>query len=680
MSSFANNSAHVAGVRISPDLPETDWVLLREFVMDLPPADDRFADDADYQDDIELIRRQYVAKTARASSKLQIEATISVVADLAKQGWRFVLSNGQVIGHPPSNKGREARQVKQAQLLAQRNEQLRLSSTRQFVNEMERSRLYRDRRVSMFSLMRDGRELAENLRKAGTAPERLREVVDPYLQFVDSKSRCEHTGLRLTDIWRYFRHTWSSPYNSIPGRTMMFLVRDRAADCHPVIGLGALSSASVKLRPRDDAIGWEADSVLDEVRATPAAKVRLFEWMRTATERWLGELYRVDFVEEGLLPNDLDQAMDERVIEKLQDESKRAREVHNRLMGSGDYKKTAPTDDDGQDEHWEEQARWPLFRSKRASDFAALLSIRRILLQAADSFAPAEAVDYLIGSAAGRRTIAQVIRRAKAQSVGTCIADLTVCGAVPPYGPLLGGKLVAMLAVGPEMVSAYRRRYGRSVSIIASSMAGRPIIRPAELAFIGTTSLYGIRPCQYDRISLPLDRICGDAGDILRYEYMSATRGWGTFHFGSTTARALGAYVRAKKGGVQVNYVFGEGANPRLRALREGLALLGLDEESLLYHGNQKLIYGVRLISNLRNYLLGIETRPKYRFSMRSARGSSESIVEWWIERWLTRRLNREDASKTLQEVWIHSLVHPITHGARVALPDEDLEHETLFE
>jgi hypothetical protein len=30
------------------------------------------------------------------------------------------------------------------------------------------------------------------------------------------------------DIWRYFRHTWTYQYTSVPGRTMMFLVRDQA--------------------------------------------------------------------------------------------------------------------------------------------------------------------------------------------------------------------------------------------------------------------------------------------------------------------------------------------------------------------------------------------------------------------------------------------------------------------
>ena len=83
--------------------------------------------------------------------------------------------------------------------------------------------------------MRDGRELADGLREARTHlnngwADALANCVDPYLQFVTSENAaCAFTGLRLMDIWRYFRHTWTNQYTSVPGRTMMFLVRDRAA-------------------------------------------------------------------------------------------------------------------------------------------------------------------------------------------------------------------------------------------------------------------------------------------------------------------------------------------------------------------------------------------------------------------------------------------------------------------
>jgi hypothetical protein len=122
---------------------------------------------------------------------------------------------------------------------------------------MERRRVHDGRFVSIFSLMRDGRELASALQMARAAltngtTKPLDAIIAPYLQVAATGERCAFTGLLLQDIWRYFRHTWSNQYTSVPGRTMMFLVRDAAASHHPVIGIAALSSPIVQIRERDE--------------------------------------------------------------------------------------------------------------------------------------------------------------------------------------------------------------------------------------------------------------------------------------------------------------------------------------------------------------------------------------------------------------------------------------------
>ena len=143
-------------------------------------------------------------------------------------------------------------------------------------------------------------------------------------------------------------------------------------------------------------------------------------------------------------------------------------------------------------------------------------------------------------------------------------------------------------------------------------MAGRPVCRAAELVFIGTTSLYGQRPCQYDRISIPHAPGIADSGPGIRYEYLGRTRGIGTFQFGDQTVAELALLLAQSKRGQQVNSVFGEGVNPRLRKLRDGLDALGLSSDDLLNHGGPRLVYGVELIENTHTYLLGREKQPKF--------------------------------------------------------------------
>jgi hypothetical protein len=58
------------------------------------------------------------------------------------------------------------------------------------------------------------------------------------------------------DVWRYFRHTWSNQHTSVPGRTMLFLIRDRAGKDHPIMGIGALSSPIMSHRDHKRRSAW----------------------------------------------------------------------------------------------------------------------------------------------------------------------------------------------------------------------------------------------------------------------------------------------------------------------------------------------------------------------------------------------------------------------------------------
>ena len=59
--------------------------------------------------------------------------------------------------------------------------------------------------------------------------------------------------------------------------------------------------------------------------------------------------------------------------------------------------------------------------------------------------------------------------------------DIIVCGSIPPYNQLLGGKLVSILACSPRVISDYTHRYERQISEIASRMKGERVIRDSRL-------------------------------------------------------------------------------------------------------------------------------------------------------------------------------------------------------
>ena len=273
--------------------------------------------------------------------------------------------------------------------------------------------------------------------------------------------------------------------------------------------------------------------------------------------------------------------------------------------------------------------------------------------------------------------VKKVLRKARADRVGIAMADITVCGAVAPYNVLLGGKLVSLLAVSPEVIAAYRDKYLEQESEIASSMAGHPIVRPSELVFLSTTSLYGIGSSQYNRIQMPLERIGGVSGEKLAFLELGKSEAYGTSHFSTDTVDALVTLVQQSTNGQRVNSIFGEGVSPKLRKIRQGLDLLNLPTDSLLQHGRQRIVYGVPVARNYREFLLGMDDKPEYIFDMTTPQIGTEEIARWWTERWLSKRI---DSDNVLSKVQSHTLVQPVRHGARVILPPIESTQLSLFD
>lgn len=587
-----------------------------------------------------------------------------VLTDLVAQGWALCRDGDNVRVRPPDNDVDavvEKQRVRRQELL-KRDEQLSQPSVQRFIAEMEKPREHLGSFVSIFSLMRDGRELADRLaavrRSATDDDEDWKGAIDPYVQVVLPGPRCEHTGLRLTDIWRYFRHTWANQYTSTPGRTMYLLVRDRAARYHPVIGIAALGSAIVQIRERDNWIGWQPDKFLQMLEQEPA--LRWARWLMRRLDSGLDELYIDDLIEDGLYWPSLWDEPTEDAIDKLRTEAASRRRDHHRFARRADFK-GRPTDADD----WLRRAESDLFRSKRCLALADLLRARAALLPHLSPKASRSGLQAALADITSRRVIADVLRRAKAEAVGTEIADLTVCGAIAPYNHVLGGKLVSMLAVSPTAVRLYHKRYEQYASEIASSLAARPIRRRSNLVFVGTTSLYGSQVSQYNRLRLPAAAL-GATGDI-EFRRLGRSRSFGTSHLSSDAVSALVRLTEQSSIGVRVNSIFGEGVNPKLRKLRSGLDLLGWPSEQLLQHRRQRVVYGINLVDNLLPYLLGVEPTPQYMFPLH-AKDDVERIAQWWYDRWLSGRVTSDATLEALRD---HSLDKPVRHGGRVVLPPE---------
>jgi hypothetical protein len=577
------------------------------------------------------------ANDSHAPQALRIRVAASLLRDLIQIGWELNVDPHWIYVRPPktTNQAERKESIRQ-QLLFGRNDQLAEESNRRFLFSLERPSKYASSKP-VTDLIADGRRLVEQLNHVLSSPieqrsELLRQVCQPYLQLV-SEERDPHTNIRLIDIWRYFRHSWVTRYRSSPGRNLFYLVRDAAQPSHPVMGIAALGNTVMQLTTRDRTLGWTLDGLFDLLVRGLVSDAETLAAFRHRLE----EDYDQIFLDDLPVDRRIDYSVDDETLSRLtviEEDAQKARE--DALRGDDDRSAAKRPDDNLSLEQLQELTKTPLYRSKRARAVKEILKAYRTLASWTGS------IKMLVESEDGAWAVGVVIKQLKKRFSATSMMEITVCGAVPPYNHLLGGKLVCLMMMSPRIVRDYRERYDNVVSIIASQMAGRPIIKEPHLAFLGTTSLYTDYSAQYNRVRLPAGTV---TGQILPIEYRSLgrTEGFGSPNLSAETEQGLALLAETVKNYRNVNFMFGEGQSPKLRQLREGFAALGLNQTNLLQYGAPRIIYGVSLVGNLERVLLGVDDQPIYALDPESENAESQ-IADYWISRWLTSRLNYQPA------------------------------------
>jgi len=585
---------------------------------------------------------------------LPLRAMCLLLADLIEQGWLIKFDLGRVVVEPSGLARDNEETVEQVKLRVQRglkvgrDRQLQETSTRQFLARMERLvGRTSTKRTSVLDIIDLGTDLARSLERTLALPEgeqltSLEGVVDPVVEICEAGARCSDTGLKLIDVWRYFRHTWSHEYRPIPGRQMMILVRNRARPGRPIMGAAMLASPVMRLAARDSWIGWlrhDARSrVEDRSRCTAAFANALVDRLdRSIAEvRWddLASAAEIAEPTEAAAFRLAQRAAGYAYQREL--ELKAFYEAQD-LDGASSRPHRGEVKSAHADVDWNKASEDVLFMRKRCESLSQLLYAKHVFLSAGLTQDPERVLGPLFDDRRGQKAIDVALSELRKAGLSSRVADLSLCGAVDPYGPLLGGKLVALILASEEVRAAYASRYGGQTSLITSQMAGRPVSKPADLQVLTTTSLYGLGSSQYNRLflsaaqhkDLPFDMSWEAIG-------RSLTGGYGTSHLGDATTEALRCLSEARHDSRRVNNRFGEGTSPRLRQVREGLDTLGIESDQVLHHATPRIFYGFQLAPGAKDALLNLgETTP--------SAPSASTIAAAWRARWLLGRVRREE-------------------------------------
>lgn len=596
------------------------------------------------------------------------EASVRVISDLVRLRWR-VVERGH--GFCLENPQEEVRGRSVAELVASK-EALR-DELRPIVDEQRTSpqvsaflgRMERGGRGcrSVLELEATELELADRLGPAAALrglerTEALRSAVMPYLQRATADVDV-HTGHSLREIWRYFRFRWSIPQTPVPGRQMLYLVRDAAHPRHAVIGIASMNNCPLEMgEVRERFIGWHRRGVVERILSArkggrEALQAEL-EWLQGRIFNSLAEVEWTNLVtpEEVLEPT-------EEIVARLARRGKEFASVREKLLrelASGDragfdgtlwdLEDAPPVGDEvlqleakASVDARMHAARKQLIAKKRAHAIGRLLNARRLLALHAEDLCDPDRVEALLLMPEVITAINVVVEALKARRAGANMLEVTTCGAIGAYGQLLGGKLVALMMLSPEVAADYRAAYDRP-SIISSQMKNSPFIRDNALVYLGTTSLYVHGSSQYNRLRLPAGTIAPDQPE-LKWVPIGQTTGFGTVQFSTETARAIDALLSSRNEFRDVNSVFGEGTSPKLRKLKAGMRLIGFPPDSVLRHQQRRLIYAAPLSGEARDWLLERTTvLTSYLENPERFRSASGRIAEFWRARWLAMRLD----------------------------------------
>lgn len=587
---------------------------------------------------------------------LRLQSYLSLIKDLVTAGWKLILERNQkILIYPPdslyiSNKDiLQSKQKLRESHLARKNEQLNDEHIINFVSQMEKKRPVGNEKKSVLDLVDNGSELAIILSglkdlKDEALETSLKEVVKPELELCIEDKKCSITNLKLTDIWKYFRLTWSTELKSNTGRSLPILIRNKARPNKPVIGITQLSNAVINLTTRDNIIGWNSiDSLMKIISDGDISIEEISKRVVNQLNKSIRDIRYDDFdLSESHIKNP-----DEKFLKFLKEKLntfERELEIDRKAPRSQKVRKTFYKVDGSED--WERMSETPLFKVKRLRHLKELLEVRLYFKSLDIIKSPYSAFTTILKSKKGKILFKRALNEVKTYVNSSQIIDLSVCGAISPYSELLGGKLVTLLMTSKELRDLYKLRYKSYVSIISSKTAGKKIIRPSEIIALTTTSLYGVGSSQYNRLKLYKKNHSKLKENILWEESKELTEGYGTYHIGKKTIYLLRELYRKVSKKRQVNYDYGEGSGALFRQLVGGLRSLNLHQD-ILKHNLKRYFYICKFYGTSFNRLvLGLEE-----VNDNTPVSNVQEITEAFIQRWLIKRIRRHKTLENLSQM-----------------------------
>jgi hypothetical protein len=201
--------------------------------------------------------------------------------------------------------------------------------------------------------------------------------------------------------------------------------------------------------------------------------------------------------------------------------------------------------------------------------------------------------------------------------------DMYVCGAVPPYNDLLGGKLCALVAASREVGEHFLHRHHRRASASSPPPTQRYLLGVTTMSAFGRSSIYNGLIVRGRRLFQPI----------------GYTQGYGVQHFADDTYAAAKAYLTQTEPSRKLSG-FGTGPRVRWQVMQLVLDRLQISASRTLQHGFTKQVFWTPHWENWWHLALAPDTRRQ------GSPHSFDLLAQYWKERWLSLRASRVSAWK----------------------------------
>ena len=196
----------------------------------------------------------------------------------------------------------------------------------------------------------------------------------------------------------------------------------------------------------------------------------------------------------------------------------------------------------------------------------------------------------------------------KLQRLYNCMTAY-ILGAVPPYNMTLGGKLIGLCVMFPEVRKLFYNKYKDRISLISGEN------KKAHLIYVDTLGAFG-KSSIYTR--------------LMNWKFIGYTKGQSHLHI---TANGSWELIKSIVPDEEFNtYKYGQGPNWKMRMLKKGLRELGFSED-MLSVGLQRGYYNCSLAENWQEYLLGESNKPIWKYK------NKHELINYWKKRWIIPRL-----------------------------------------